>query len=156
MTKFLTKSRLCGLLCMLLGGAACGAAARFTPKGLLASDPGPGLFPIIGGAGLALCGLIIFLQNSDKSPPFASDFDRTGLIRIGECAVLLAVYFAVIGSLGFLVSTAVLLFLLCGLFALGEQVAWRKRLIFTALTTGAVWYLFVEVLSVMLPRFDLF
>ena len=147
MTKFLTKSRLCGLLCMLLGGAACGAAARFTPKGLLASDPGPGL---------ALCGLIIFLQNSDKSPPFASDFDRTGLIRIGECAVLLAVYFAVIGYVGFLVSTAVLLFLLCGLFALGEQVAWWKRLIFTALTTGAVWYLFVEVLSVMLPRFDLF
>lgn len=155
MTKFLTKSRLCGLLCVLLGAAASAAAVRFTPRGLLASDPGPSLFPLIGGVGLAVCGIIIFLQNSDKSAPLASDFDRAGLIRIGKCAVLLAVYFAVIKYLGFLISTAVLLFLLCGLFTLGRQVAWWKRLAFTVLTTGAVWYLFVEVLSVMLPRFDL-
>ena len=156
MTNFLTKSRLCGFLCMLIGGIAAIAAKGFAPAGLLDSDPGPSLFPLIGGIGLAICGLIIFLQNSDKSRPLSSDFTKAGLLRIAKCAVLLVVYCVAIKYVGFLISTVVVIYIFCGLFTLGKTVAWWKRLIYTVLMTGIVYYVFVDILSVMLPTGKIF
>ena len=146
----MTKSRLCGILCALLGGGAALTASRFQPHGLLDTDPGPALFPLIEGIGLALCGIIIFLQNNDDTA--APGFGREGCIRIAKCALLLILYLLGIKYLGFIISTLVVLFLLCGMFTFGKPLALWKRILYTVVVTAAIYYVFVEILSVMLPR----
>ena len=147
---FMTKSRLCGLLCVLIGAAAAVTASRFQSTGLLDTDPGPALFPLIGGIGLILCGAIIFLQNNDDAA--APGFGKEGLLRIGKCAVLLVAYMLGLKYIGFLISTLVVLFLFCGMFTFGKSLALWKRIVYTVLVTGAVYYVFAEILHVMLPR----
>lgn len=129
------------------------AASRYTPTGLLNTDPGPSLFPIIGGTGLLICGILIFFQKDRENEPQLS---RDELSAIAKLAVLLVVYMLGLKYLGFLVITPIVLLVLSYMFTFGKPMALWKHLLYTVCVTGALYYVFVEILSVMLPRGVLF
>jgi len=147
MTRTLPTDSILGL-CFTLGGAAIFAhALTLTP--LPGMNVGPGLFPAIVGAGMALMGAALTIQGwltrgiaaEGEAPPLITWF------AVGIVVATAAVTFAM-PYLGFLVAGtlyAVVIVLMSG----GR---WPAALIFSPIATATIYYLFTLALRVPLPR----
>lgn len=116
-----------------------------------ASDPGSGYIQFWTGLIMAGLSSILLLRSvlpgadtSSIGAPFAG-------IRWGKVlyvTALLVAYAAVLGYLGFIISTFILLLVL---FKTVEPQGWGVSLIGSALTTGVAWLVFVYWLGQQLP-----
>jgi len=147
------KEKVCGLILFAIGVIFTVMTARFKVSSL-SDDPGPQLVPYIGSITLTVCGCGIFFRKSEnKWEPYLS---WDGWKRIGILFSLFILYVLAMKYIGYLITTPIVLFTITTMFAKGKNVSIIKRLIFTFIVTGAVYYLFVHVLHVMLPSGSLF
>ena len=131
-----------GALFLLGTGASLGAALM--PFGS-PSQPGPGLYPFMVGIALALVALgLLATARQSRGGASAELFDPVPL----AIAVALLVYPAVLGWLGFGVSTGLLLL---GLFLLGEPGRPGRAVGLAILSTLIASLLFGRLLQAPLP-----
>lgn len=130
-----------------LGGAAILQQA-LTMSTLPGMNVGPGLFPSIVGAGMAIMGVALAIQGwmvrdtpEDEAPPLVTWF------AIGVVAALVAVILAM-PYLGFLIAGT--------LFAAGIVMLsggrWLSALIFSPIASSLIYFTFTAVMRVPLPR----
>lgn len=132
-------------LVLLIGGL-------LLPEGLESQTVGPGVFPIIIGAGALLVGLVNVVQLR-RSPVeildrAAEERATTHWPTAGLLAGTLAAYAAVFVPLGFWQSSTVLVTVVARI--LGSRKWWRDVLVGLALAL-AVYFLFDRALGVTLP-----
>ncbi len=130
-----------------LGGAAILQQA-LTMSTLPGMNVGPGLFPSIVGAGMAIMGVALTIQGwmvrdtpEDGAQPLVTWF------ALGIVAALAATIFAM-PYLGFLV-TGVIFSVVIVLMSGGK---WLSAVIFSPIATAGIYFLFMSGFRVPLPR----
>lgn len=151
------SDRVTGVFLALLGALSFWGGSRL--PAVPGQDVGPAAFPMIIGAGLVICGLLIAggighsfeapEQDSDEPPPgLAGRLGRAGWLAAFVPTVLLILYVLVVDRLGFLPTAAAML-LACAL-ALGAS--WRLALGVALLGPPLVHLAFYKLLRVPLPE----
>ncbi|MBX2817093.1 MAG: tripartite tricarboxylate transporter TctB family protein [Saprospiraceae bacterium] len=144
MSLTISKNKLGGLLCLLLGIAVFLGSRQFPP--LDDGYPGPGLFPSIVGVCLTIAGLVLFLQHLPKSTNEGNPQERPRPLALASVAlILLGAYFG-IAHLGLLPIVAVVI-LGTGLL-IGGDIKWIIAA--SLITTALVYVLFSLILGVPL------
>ena len=130
-----------------LGGAAILQQA-LTMQALPGMNVGPGLFPSIVGAGMAIMGVALTIQGwivrdvpEDDAPSLLSWF-AVGVV------VALAVTILAMPFLGFLIAGT--LFSVAIVLMSGGK--WLSAVIFSPIATAIIYYLFMTGFRVPLPR----
>ncbi len=128
---------------------------RFPPP--RGADFGPSLFPRVIATILVLLGVLLLIQSwrsrnrqeSCEPDPLDEQLTPTvaGLRNVAITIVAITVYIAVIGTVGFIPTTLVMLFVLMKAYGLSVL----KSILFSALITGFVYVLFAMLLRVVLP-----
>lgn len=111
------------------------------------SQPGPGFFPFISGAGIAVLCLVWILGNrvADSSEPFWS---KGQLTRPALATATTTAYAVLMEPLGYIVAT--LAFLIAWQILIeGEK--WRKTAVIAVVGTTTMYLLFMYLLGVALP-----
>lgn len=130
-----------------LGGAAIFQQA-LTMQPLPGMNVGPGLFPSIVGAGMAIMGVALAIQGwLVQEAPEEGARPLVTWFAVGVVVVLGATIFAM-PYLGFLIAGtifSVVIVLLSG----GK---WLSALIFSPIATAGIYYLFMSGFRVSLPR----
>ncbi len=150
------SDRVTGLFLALLGSLAFWGGSRLPD--VPGQDVGPGAFPIVIGAGLVVCGLMIAfgIGHSFEIEEPAEAGEQAGLARLlGRLdwlaaflpPVLLIFYVLAAERLGFLLTAAIIL--LVSARALGAS--WRLALGVTLLAPPFVHLVFFKLLRVPLP-----
>jgi putative tricarboxylic transport membrane protein len=136
---------------ILVAGAAIGYEAHRIPAGI-GDSFGAGTFPLMMGAVIAFCGLVILIGAVKKSDPFGV-CDRVHWPVVWAAFLLLMGYTFSLAWLGFVLATAVLVPMLLLLFGVRTIAAW----VAPALLIPAAAYLFFDlILGVDLPAGVLF
>lgn len=130
-----------------LGGAAIFQQA-LTMQALPGMNVGPGLFPSIVGAGMAIMGVALAIQG--WVVPEMSEDDARPLVTWFAVGVVVALGVTIFAMpyLGFLIAGttfSMVIVLLSG----GK---WLSALIFSPIATAGVYYLFMSGFRVSLPR----
>lgn len=134
------------VLLLALAGYVYQEAARFPAA---ADTLGPEFFPkLVAGLLAAFAAGILFFAVTAKSNEAAPDLPTQPLIIIMAALVL---YIAALPHAGFLVTTPVFLTIAGFVIADSIQFWWKKVAISSAITTGALYYLFATLLNVPLP-----
>ncbi|MEV6633771.1 tripartite tricarboxylate transporter TctB family protein [Actinoplanes sp. NPDC051470] len=129
---------------VVLGGAAVAGAVRL---GLGSpSAPGPGLWPGLVGAVLAVLGVV--LATRARRTADAERFTRAGLLVLAATATMV-VFVVVVGVIGFEIPTALLAFV--WLRFLGRE-SWGLSAVVSLAATAAFYLLFVGALGVTIPH----
>lgn len=130
-----------------LGGAAILQQA-LTMQALPGMNVGPGLFPSIVGAGMAIMGVALAIQGwivrdtpEDEVPPLVTWF-AVGIV-VALAATILAMPY-----LGFLIAGT--LFSIAVVLMSGGK--WLSAIIFSPIATAGIYYLFMSGFRVPLPR----
>lgn len=130
-----------------LGGAAVLQQA-LTMQALPGMNVGPGLFPSIVGAGMAIMGVALTIQGwivrdtpEDEAPPLVTWF-AIGVV-VSLAAVILAMPY-----LGFLVAGT--LFSVVVVLLSGGK--WLPAVIFSPIATATIYFVFTAAMRVPLPR----
>jgi len=118
-------------------------------------DPlGPKLFPILLGAGLLFCSVLLLLESRGRLAegrswkPWPYGF-RTGLFPVVTTMLGLLVYTLLYEILGFLLDTT--LFLLIALICLNHK-QWKVNILVSIGFSAIVYALFAKFLGVALPK----
>jgi putative tricarboxylic transport membrane protein len=148
MTRAIPTDSILGL-CFALGGAAIFAHA-LTLAPLPGMNVGPGLFPAIVGAGMALMGAALTIQGWLMRHAAGEEEDAPPLVTWFAVGIVVATagVTAAMPYLGFLIAGtlyAVVIVLMSG----GR---WPAALIFSPIATATIYYLFTLALRVPLPR----
>lgn len=145
MTK---QERRAGIFLLLLGIAVMYYAIVDLKLGTI-TQPGPGLFPFISGAGIAILSTIWILTNL-KSMQQIEPLWKKGELRTPVLAIfIITAYTALLDPLGYILSTV--LFLVAWQFFI-EREKWLKTALITVIGTVAMYLLFSSLLSVPLPE----
>jgi len=116
--------------------------------GVSSEDIGPKIFPIFASSMLIICSIGKFLTSRTESKPFC---DKEGWKTVALILLSFAVYVFLLGVIGYLISTPILLVVLVKLLGRGRKINYVRAGIFALLTTGSVYALFTMVMNVMLP-----
>lgn len=119
------------------------------------ADPGSGLFPLIGGVGLLICGCGTFFA-AGKSKQKANTAEKSALSseevkRLGLVLAILIGYGILLCLIGFYISSIPALYALITVFAYEKKIAFWKKLLFSFVVTAVAWFIFQNLLKVMLP-----
>ncbi len=113
--------------------------------------PGPWFFPgaLAGFLGLAAIGVLFrrLVRGADEDVA-ALQVTPGGWVRFGEVLLAVAIYIAIVNTIGFLVTSAVLLVYLCRRL----QAGWLSGALVSVLLTCGVYVVFVKLLRVSLPE----
>jgi len=139
-----------GVLFVVLGIAAIASGLRM--PAMMEPAIGPGLMPMLVGAGFLICGGILTVQGLPELKAYAA-----GRLRLVEerrnpwfpavVVLALAAYVPLLKIVGFAPLTAV--FIIAVTRASGAS--WRASLVFSAVVTAVIWLLFSRLLRVPLP-----
>ncbi|MGE5524839.1 MAG: tripartite tricarboxylate transporter TctB family protein [Rhodospirillaceae bacterium] len=118
-------------------------------------DPlGPKAFPRLLGAGLILSAIMLFLEmlrarrsDSEENAHESTSEERGHYMVIAAVVVWTAVYYAVFEHLGYMLSTAVFLFVLMAYF---HRNRWLTNALTSVIFSVASYALFVKALGVTL------
>jgi putative tricarboxylic transport membrane protein len=117
-------------------------------------DPlGPKAFPVLLGIALIIATVLLFIETLKAGAAGRPGLrlrreDRRHLLLIGGTTLWTALYFWTFDSAGYLVSTAVYLFVMMAVFNRGKSIANTLTAMLFALGS---YVLFVKVLGVVLP-----
>jgi putative tricarboxylic transport membrane protein len=137
-----------GLLSAALGAAVL-LHVRTFPQ-LPDGQPGPALFPGIVGALLVVFGLVLAVRallTRDRAVAPGAPTARHGIVKAIAVLGFVLAYLLLAETLGFVITMAVLLFLLTWLLGVKPLVAAASAVV----TTGVIVLLFRELLFVPLP-----
>jgi putative tricarboxylic transport membrane protein len=150
------SDRVTGLFLAILGALAFWSGSRL--PAVPGQDVGPAAFPMVIGAGLVLCGVLIAggIGHSFEAEDTGEDKRAPGLARhLGRLEwiaaflppVLLILYVVVADTLGFLLTAALLLMVT----ALALGATWRMTIGLVLLAPPFVQLVFGKLLRVPLP-----
>jgi putative tricarboxylic transport membrane protein len=145
MTK---QERRAGIFLVLLGVAVMYYAVVNLSLGSL-TQPGPGLFPFISGAGITILStvwILINLKFEIKSEPL---WEKGELLLPLIAALIIILYAALMDTLGYILSTVA--FLVAWQYFI-EREKWVKTALITIIGTVVMYLLFANLLSVPLPE----
>ena len=145
MTK---QERMAGLIFAMFG-LATGIYSATALKIGTVSQPGPGLFPLICGAGIVLACLVWLLKNRADCRESIPLWSNRNWCRPLLAIVCMAVYAALMEELGYVIST--LLFLIAWQVLI-EAERWKKTAMIAIVGTVSMYILFVYFLRVALPQ----
>lgn len=141
-----------GLLFCVLGAVAANHARGFG-LGTLA-EPGAGFFPFWGGILIAGCSAAIIVNAAVRfragwreaalPPPLAVPNWRKAVV----CVLALLAYAAMLGFIGFAISTFVTML---ALSRFDPRTSWRGSVAIAGLGAAGFWLLFVRLLGVSFP-----
>lgn len=112
-------------------------------------DVGPKFFPTCCGVGFILCGMGKLLSSSGKKSK--AFIQGKGWLRLALIVAILLVYVESWTYMGYIIPTFLLLIAMTYMLSEGQKPTWWKVIIFSAITTAAVWFAFVKLMNVMLP-----
>ncbi|PID56420.1 hypothetical protein CSB45_11225 [candidate division KSB3 bacterium] len=110
---------------------------------------GPAFFPKFLAGLIILLGLLLFVRTFFVTEFPSVDIDRKGLGKIALVIMLNIVYLLTIETIGFLITTPILMFALMMLLKRGDLV---NKIIFSTLFPLAAWIVFKSFLKIPLPR----
>lgn len=145
-----TRDKLLGVIASVLGLLVLIAGSQLKAL-IVLTEPGPKLFPMISGAGMLLCGLIILFRKDDKE--YKQFMDKEGFIRMVVLYGILMLYvFVGLEYVGYLISTPLLLMTLY--YVLAEKGKKPKIwfCILFGLAVGLLLYFFFTSLRISLPK----
>lgn len=155
MVKRLNKEHIIGLVCIALAVAVL-AISRSFPKASTGTSEltGPAFYPRVLAWAFMLCGLIELVAGFRKKveggwtpADLWAQVRKPGVLHVLTIAVLIFGYIMFMESLGFLVSTYLMLFLLMWRF----EVPLIKNIIFSGLFVGVLYLLFGKLFTIYLP-----
>ncbi|MBS6642430.1 MAG: tripartite tricarboxylate transporter TctB family protein [Clostridiaceae bacterium] len=143
------KDRLVGCIIVILGIIISLAALQIPDKSS-ATDPGSRLFPMIGSFGMIIFGSGIFLTAKDKED-FKPAVKKGGWARLAKIVIVFILYTIALKLIGFLISTPFMMYALVALFSYEKKIPVWKNALFSIAVSGVIWFVFVKLLTVMLP-----
>lgn len=136
------SDRVLGLFCLVIAGVVFWQSYDMVPA--FSYEPlGPRAFPLLIGALLALCGLVLVIKNQFIAPRLPQDTYSKVLLLF---AYVLG-YALLFQPLGFVIATILMVFLLGKLF--GGRTG--PLLLSAVLMAGSLYWLFDRVMDVVLP-----
>ena len=148
------KNKVLGIGAILLAAWEAWMTMGLKPSMIAAGDPGPKVFPMISAALFLICGIAILFQ---KEKPGARTFlTREQWKRLITLFVILIGYALLMLAAGFLISTVVVLFVVCTLFAGSKQPPLWIRILYAVVLAFAVSYLLNGLFQIPLPEGLLF
>ncbi|MBT5051066.1 MAG: tripartite tricarboxylate transporter TctB family protein [Rhodospirillaceae bacterium] len=118
---------------------------------------GPGFWPRIILTGLAIMGVIYFIQSIISPPP--SGENRGGFVGWYRyyrnpiwCFAAFALFLVLIPILGMLIAGMMFVFGLMSFLGPNDRPAIKRHLLTTAGTVGGMWFIFACLLEVQLPK----
>ena len=142
----MTKNRITSLVAIIFG-ISIGIATFQLDTSIVRNDIGPKVFPCISSALLVLCGIGLFFQKPKDEPAF---FTKAQFKRLCIIVLVLIAYCASMFCFGFLVPSAIFLFITSTMFSTNKVSLW-KRVLFSVVLTVSIYFLFTEVLVMKLP-----
>jgi putative tricarboxylic transport membrane protein len=137
-----------GLVLLVFGLAVCWLAARLSLGEV--SRPGPGFFPIVLGAMLALLAAWAIVEarapGGEATPPASADPGR--FAQVGLVSGLILAFAFILEPLGYLPSMLALMLLLLRLAGRG----WRMSALLAVASTLFSYVLFESLLGTPLPQ----
>ncbi len=133
------------LIWIVLGVAIAAMAPRYTIMG--AAGPGGGFVPLVTGAVVAGCGLILLLRSTPQPQglwPASRAWLRMGLVVGGLAAITL-----LMPRLGFILTV---LPIMAVLMQAVDRKSWWSALLVSSVATLGVYLLFTRLLATALPR----
>ncbi|MEZ2720537.1 tripartite tricarboxylate transporter TctB family protein [Paenalcaligenes hominis] len=136
------SDRVLGLFCLVIAAVVFWQSYDMVPA--FSYEPlGPRAFPMLIGALLALCGLVLVVKNQFIAPRLPQGTHRKILLLFAY----ILVYALLFQPLGFVVATILMVFLLGKLF--GGRTG--PLLLSAVLMAGSLYWLFDRVMDVVLP-----
>jgi hypothetical protein len=137
--------RTLNLFWIVFGLAVAALSPRYTL--LDTAGPGGGFLPLLTGAIITLCGLLLLLSRGEENNerwPDSGVWFRMGLIvgGLGLIAILMP-------TLGFVLTVIPVMMILMQAV---ERQSWLTVLVVSIVATLAVYYLFTRLLGTTLPR----
>jgi len=139
-----------GIFWFLLGGAITISSFYYGVGSL--SEPGPGFITFLAGATLTLLSLLLFFisgWSTGHSSGLGQLWEGKQTKKVLYILGLLVVYMLVVTSVGFLITTFILLLFL---FRVQGKYSIKKVFFISALTTFITFIVFDKWLGVQLPR----
>ena len=118
--------------------------------------PGPKMLPTLAVFGLVVCGLGIFVESTRKQMKEKVFLGSDGWKRVGLTFAVLILYVLGLKYLGYLISTPVLLYAITSMFAKGKHVRLWAKILYSVLFTLFVYFVYVQLFNLALPRGSLF
>lgn len=143
-----SKDRIGGILMVILGVAAVVMAQSIT-QAVNSNEPGPRLFPMIAGVGIAVCGLLVALQaKPEEEEPY---LDKAGWKRLAISLAAMLVYYFALTNLGFLLSTPFFTYAIIAILAGKKKTNPAVTVVVALITTIALYLTFQKAFAIMLP-----
>ena len=153
--KFFCKDRKLGLALILIAGFFVWRSLILRPSNLN-GDPGPGVYPLIGCAILAICGLMLLI----KPGPDGKRMKMNAEEKKRFWSILAVYIFAVVGTwaLCIVYTIPIVLFIVSYMFSKSSrpEMPTKKRLlttfIYTVIISAAIYGIYVVLLDVTLKN----
>lgn len=143
------KDRLVGIIVVVLGILISIAALQIPDKSS-ATDPGSRLFPLIGSVGMIIFGAGTFFTAKDEDG-FKPAVKKEGWARLVKVVIVFILYTIALKLVGFLISTPFMMYALVALFSYEKKIPIWKNALFSVGVSAVIWFVFVKMLTVMLP-----
>jgi hypothetical protein len=118
---------------------------------------GPGDYPRVVLKGILVLGTILaatsvyHLRKSEN--PNVKKFEKGEFRQVVILVICIALYTALVRFFGFIILTPLFMFMMMLIFGLRK---WVRMIVISVITTAVTYYLFNNLLLVLLPRFRLF
>ena len=147
----MTKDRIMGLISMGMGALI--AVLNFLtvdPTIRMEGDPGPRIFPYMTAVMFGVAGLLLFLrkQKAEEKVYLTKEQWR----RLFYLFSVLCGYILLIWVIGFSIATLILLFVVSTMFAKGQNVSVKQRIIYSIVMTIIIYMIFKYGLKISLPK----
>lgn len=147
-----SRTTVCGLAFALVGAGYL-LAGRPLPLGSLV-DPGSGFFPLITGVALVILSIIMILadrlkKNKTKQNGVKVAGDNYDPAKVVKYMVALIIYAGVLQAVGFLITTAALLFVVFRIMRFKNTFV---SFVVAIVSSVVFYYLFSYPLEVSLPK----
>ena len=153
--KFFCKDRWLGLGMILVAGFFVWRSLLLRPSNLN-RDPGPAVYPLIGCAILAICGILLLI----KPGPDGKRMKMNAAEKKRFWSIIAVYLFAVVGSwaLGIMYTIPICLFIVSYMFSKSSKpdMPTKKRLlttlIYTVILSAAIYVIYVMILDVTIKN----
>ena len=146
------RDQVTGAISIVLGVLVAIATIQMPASGMR-NDVGPKVFPAICAAGLILCGIGVMLKKNGKQ---SRGYTKRELGRLALISLVVLVYVILMDFVGFLIPTALVLYILSTMFAEKLSIPRWKRALFSVVVTAAIYLMFVKLMALQLPGGRLF
>lgn len=151
MNNQMARDRAVGGVLMMIGAVTALATKAMQVKmRLSAGDPGPKLFLYIAAVGLMVCGAGIILSRVPDTKMLVMGKKQWG--KFVFLFLVLIGYLLGLKYLGFIISTPLAAFVLIYVLKKEKKINLAGAAAYALILTGALYLVFVKLLSIVLPR----